>query len=214
LTKAVEVKVIAGDINLNEPLRKSDSPTRVTMTAKQWTIHEDYNLTTRVNDIALIQLPENIPYTVNTEIVHVHKHDLMMKHIFDGIRSTKHPFTTVAFLKDNFNSTPTMQYKSNDLVGVGSCRFSPAYSQETCYQSSQCGNRLCLESFTIQTQVQSRFRHYTVLFWAIFTKSAYPTNNGGLLNILGSFQNCILKNIRYAIGSSYIFFANLSINPQ
>jgi hypothetical protein len=51
---------------------KDSNPNAVTILAKQWKIHENYNPDTRCNDIGLIQLPVSVPKNDNTAAAFLH----------------------------------------------------------------------------------------------------------------------------------------------
>jgi hypothetical protein len=134
LFNAVEVKVIAGDTKIEiDTLPKMASQTRVTITAKQWKVHENFDPKFRVSDIAIIHLPVRLPDNVNTAIGFLHSLDLTYNDIF---RFSEKPVTKVAFLPAEYNSQYQMQYKKVDLANVGYC---------LAYENENIG-RLCVIS--------------------------------------------------------------------
>jgi hypothetical protein len=124
LINAVEVKVIAGDINLNEK-GLHDPSTRVTVTAKQWTIHDDYNQRTAINDIALIQLSANIPYTVNTDTVYVHPISFTDEISFPALKN----FPVVGYIQKDPDSPLRMEYVNVNRI---ECSMHEKYENRIC----------------------------------------------------------------------------------
>ncbi len=52
------------------------SETRIIVKAKQWLFHEDYSQKNLlINDIAIIQLPINVPYDVNVKPAYMYPYD-------------------------------------------------------------------------------------------------------------------------------------------
>jgi hypothetical protein len=125
LTKAAEVEVIAGDVDLSTPLRKSDSPTRVTMTARQWTTHKDYDLTTRVNDIALIQLPVRISNSFDIASIFMHFQDLSIKSVLSDFATKSPKLELVGYLQYGKTSPSVLEYIKVDLTDAAKCTSSP-----------------------------------------------------------------------------------------
>jgi hypothetical protein len=147
LVDAAQVKVIAGDIDLTEK-SKDNSPTRVTMTAKQWKIHDAYFQKTAANDIALIQLPGRIPYTVKTDIVHVHPGGYTDANNFSGRK-----FRGVAYLQNDSESPLLMKYEDVKLT--------------KCSRNEEFRNRFCVSSAHLTLKVPHFYiRHYLCQGWS------------------------------------------------
>jgi hypothetical protein len=75
LVNALIATVTIGEIDLNAYYQRAGMPSRVVIRAKQWKIHERYNATSKVNDIALIHLPLNIIPSVNVSIGYLYFYD-------------------------------------------------------------------------------------------------------------------------------------------
>lgn len=66
--RASEVEVTLGAHNIDE-----DEDGQVVLTSNDFVIHEEYNATTRHNDIALINLPAGVPLSGKLIIIIVKK---------------------------------------------------------------------------------------------------------------------------------------------
>jgi hypothetical protein len=125
LADAADVQVIAGEIEIGSATLPRDvSSTRATITARQWKIHENYYTYSKVNDIALIQLPVRVTNTVNIASSFMLFQDLFIQSV--ATKFLNEDFTVVGYM--GAGSLSTMRYINVVLAAATMCNKSP-YSQ-------------------------------------------------------------------------------------
>jgi hypothetical protein len=139
LTNAAVVEVTAGDVVLSGIL-----PVSITVKHNQWRIHRNFDEIMGYNDIALIQLPTNMPNNEKIRIGHILFRDFTRKSVYDEFANRQ--FQIVGYIRNTDTYLTTMQYKNVALGDVSTCESSP-------YFDYMYGNKFCVTSDAIQSQV-------------------------------------------------------------
>jgi hypothetical protein len=125
MVNATRVSVTIGETDLSATLPRAIAQSRVVLNGKQWKIHEYFNASTGVNDIALIHLPLNVVQNSNTSIGYLYFYDQSTTTNFNSYYTNK--IATVAgWGRTRWNATSLpwkLQYANNlKVINTTECQ--------------------------------------------------------------------------------------------